>query len=213
MGCVSKSQFIEIQNPRKSPFNMDLVWKKNVRHGGAHIIKIECAYIPNAQVSKFLNDEWNHEDSWIEWTTYKRIPPQENVKMPRIQNHFGHIWYDVLLFIFVIWKLFLNLILYQILSLKLITFCKYACEHGLEDNHGDPNHHRFIKWGCLAQFLIKQLYTRPEVVEIIFYHLSHTQANVSLHMANMILIPLCNHFFLPHECHKPSRTTFGHNWV
>jgi len=29
MGHASKSQYIEIQNPKKSPFNnMDLVWKK-----------------------------------------------------------------------------------------------------------------------------------------------------------------------------------------
>jgi hypothetical protein len=42
--------------------------------------------------------------------------------MPRIQNHFGHIWYDVLLFIFVIWNLFFNLILYQTLGFKLISY-------------------------------------------------------------------------------------------
>jgi len=57
----------------------------------------------------------------MEWKIYKWVPPQENVKMPKIQNHFGHIWYDVLLFIFVIWNLFFNLILYQILGPKLIA--------------------------------------------------------------------------------------------
>ncbi len=51
MGRVSKSQYIEIQNPKKSPFNMGLVWKKDVRYGGAHIIEVECAYIPHAQIS------------------------------------------------------------------------------------------------------------------------------------------------------------------
>jgi len=25
-----------------------LVWEKNVRHGRAHIIEVECAYIPHA---------------------------------------------------------------------------------------------------------------------------------------------------------------------
>jgi len=51
MGRASKSQSIEIQNPRKPPFNnMDLVWKKNVRHGRVHIIEVQCAYIPHAQV-------------------------------------------------------------------------------------------------------------------------------------------------------------------
>jgi hypothetical protein len=122
MGRASKSQYIEIQNPKKSPFNKkDLVWKKDIRHGGAHIIEVECAYIPHARISNFLNGERNHEDSSMEWNIYKRVPSQENVKMPRIQNHLSHIWYDVLLFIFVIWNLFFNLILYQILGPKLIS--------------------------------------------------------------------------------------------
>ncbi len=47
--------------------------------------------------------------------------PQENVKMLKIQNYFSHIWYDVIVFTFVIWNLFFNLILYQTLSLKLIA--------------------------------------------------------------------------------------------
>ncbi len=122
MGHASKSQYIEIQNPKKSPFNnMDLVWKKNVWHGGAHIIEVECAYIPHARISEFLNSVQSHEDSPMEWNIYKRVPSQENVKMLIIQNHFGHIWYDVLLFTFVIWNLFFNLILYQILGFKLIS--------------------------------------------------------------------------------------------
>jgi hypothetical protein len=58
MGRVSKSQYIEIQNPKKSPFNnMDLVWKKDAQHGRAHIIEVECAYIPHAQILEFLNSE------------------------------------------------------------------------------------------------------------------------------------------------------------
>jgi hypothetical protein len=85
---------------------MDLVWKKDVRYGGAHIIKVECVYISQASVSEVLNSEQSHEDSPMEWKIYKRVPPQENVKMPKIQNHFGHIWYDVILFTFVIWNLF-----------------------------------------------------------------------------------------------------------
>jgi hypothetical protein len=76
--------------------------------------------------------------------------------MPRIQNHFGHIWYGALLFTLVIW-VFFKIILYQIIGPKLVAFfCKYACGYGLEDNREDPNHHRSIKHGCLVQFLIKQ---------------------------------------------------------
>jgi len=50
-----------------------------------------------------------------------RLPSQKNVKMLRIQNHLGHIWYDVLLFIFIICNLVFNLVLYQTLGLKLIS--------------------------------------------------------------------------------------------
>ncbi len=57
----------------------------------------------------------------MEWKIYKRVPSQKNVKMPIIQIHIGHIWYDVLLFIFAIWNLFFNVILYQTLSFKLIS--------------------------------------------------------------------------------------------
>jgi len=74
MGHASKSQFIEIQTPKKLPFNnMDLVWRKDVWHGSAHIIEVECAYIPHAQVLKFLNNEQNHEDSLMEWNIYKQV--------------------------------------------------------------------------------------------------------------------------------------------
>jgi hypothetical protein len=103
MGHVSKSQYIEIQNPRKSPFNnMDLVGKKDVRHGGAHIIEVECACIPHAQVLEFLNGKKKHEDSPKEWNIYKQVAPQENVKMLIIQNHLIHIgimlYYSLLLY-------------------------------------------------------------------------------------------------------------------
>jgi hypothetical protein len=55
MGRASKSQSIDIQNPRRSPFNnIDLVWRKNVRYGETHIIEVECAYISHAWVPKNL---------------------------------------------------------------------------------------------------------------------------------------------------------------
>jgi hypothetical protein len=57
----------------------------------------------------------------MEWNIYKWVPPQENLKILRIQNHFDHIWYDVVLFTLVIWNLFFNLILYQILGLQMIA--------------------------------------------------------------------------------------------
>jgi heme/copper-type cytochrome/quinol oxidase subunit 2 len=35
------------------------------------------------------------------WNIYKRVPPQTNVKMPRIQNHFGHTWFVYFVLTFV----------------------------------------------------------------------------------------------------------------
>ncbi len=98
MGSALKSQSIEIQNQKRSPFNnMDLVWTKNVWHEGSHIIEVQSAYISHAWISEFFNNEWSHEDSSIEWNIYKQTPPQPNVKMQKVQHHIGHIWYDVLL--------------------------------------------------------------------------------------------------------------------
>lgn len=63
---------------------MDIMWTNDAWHGGAHIIEIECAYIPHEWVLKNLDGECNHEDSLMEWNVYKWVPPQTNVKMPRI---------------------------------------------------------------------------------------------------------------------------------
>jgi hypothetical protein len=131
--------------------------------------------------------------------------------MPRIQNHFGHIWYDVLLFIFVIWNLFLNLILYQTLGPKLIShFVGMHVGMGPEYNRGDPNHHWSIKRGCLAQFLIRWLYTRLEVAKIIFYHQPHMQINGEpthgKHNLHSIVQPIC---FVP----RMSQAFKDHIWT
>jgi hypothetical protein len=60
-----------------------------------------------------------------------------------------------------------------------LNFCSfnYQCGYGVHDHHDDPIHIQYIKQGCLASFSIKKLYTRPNVVEIFFYHKFHTQAN------------------------------------
>jgi hypothetical protein len=57
----------------------------------------------------------------MEWNIYKQIPPpQTNGKMPRIQNHLGHIslmfYYSILIYGF-----FINIVSYLILSPELIT--------------------------------------------------------------------------------------------
>jgi len=75
MGHASKSQSIEIQNPRRSPFNnMDWCGKRMFDMEMHIYIKFECAYIPHAQVSKILNNERSHEDSPMEWNIYKWVP-------------------------------------------------------------------------------------------------------------------------------------------
>jgi hypothetical protein len=53
----------------------------------SHIIEVKCAYIPHAQVSNFFSGEQSHGYSLMEWNIYNQVPPQENVKIPTIQNH------------------------------------------------------------------------------------------------------------------------------
>jgi len=98
--------------------------------------------------------------------------------MPRIQNHLDHIWYDVILFIFVIWNLFFNLILYQTLGPKLIShFVGIHVGMGRKTIVETQITINPLNGVVLIQFLIRRLYTRPKVVEIIFYHRPHTQIN------------------------------------
>jgi hypothetical protein len=59
-------------------------------------------------------------------------------------------------------------------------FCRYECDYGQEDHYEDPNHMRSIKRSCLPHFSIKRFYTWPDMVEIIFYHWTHTHANGDL---------------------------------
>jgi len=57
------------------------------------------------------------------------------------------------------------------------SLCRYKCGYGLENHHEDPNHMRLIKRSCLPHFSIKKFHTWENVVEIIFYHQTHTHAN------------------------------------
>jgi hypothetical protein len=53
--------------------------------------------------------------------------------------------------------------------------CRKECGYGPKDHCVDLDHISSIKHGCLAKFLVKQLYVRLEVVEISFYHRAHTR--------------------------------------
>jgi len=92
------------------------------------------------------------------------------------------------------------------------TFCKYACEYGLNDNREYPNCSWSIKQGCLIQFSIRWFYTWLEVMEIIFYHRPHTWINGVLAHGKHDLDSIARSSLLPHVCHKLLRTTFGLNW-
>jgi hypothetical protein len=70
--------------------------------------------------------------------------------------------------------------------LTIGVFCKYGCIYGPYDHCNDPNHARLIKWGCLATFSIKQMYTWADVVELRFT-IKHTlEQMVNQHMAQGI---------------------------
>ncbi len=51
-----------------------MAWKKYVQHGGAHMAKVESAYIPHEQVLEFFESERDHIKLAVEWNFYKRVP-------------------------------------------------------------------------------------------------------------------------------------------
>jgi len=55
--------------------------------------------------------------------------------------------------------------------------CRYECGYGPKDHYEDPIHMKSIKHSSLTHFSIKRFYTRPDVVEITFYHWTHIWAN------------------------------------
>jgi hypothetical protein len=169
MGPISKFQSIEIQNPRRSPLNnMDLVWTKDIENGRAHIIEVECTYMPHARVLKFINNEQNRENSSMERMS-KCQEPKTTLAI------FGMMFYCSIL----LYSFFFNLISYPTLSPKLIAHFVASMHGGIDQRTilETQTTIKSIKRGYLTQFLIKQMYTQLEVAKIIFYHQLHTQAD------------------------------------
>ncbi len=71
------------------------------------------------------------------------------------------------------------LVSFDLIEWKL-CFLGMNVVNGLMDHCKDPNHMRSINRNCLAHFSIKRLYTRPNVVEITFYHHTHIRTNGNL---------------------------------
>jgi len=151
---------------------MKLVWRKYVWHGGAHMVEVEKIYIPHEWILEFLEGEHGHRELVVEWNIYKWMPHKQ---MSRCQGS------KIILAIFGIFLftfIFMLLLFHFCHTLHNSRFgnwphlCKYACEYELGDNH--ENNTQSIKWRCLVQFSIRWLYTRHEVVEMIFYHKPHT---------------------------------------
>jgi hypothetical protein len=182
MGWTPLSQSIEIQNLAKSPFsNVDLVWKDGFRHGNQNKLAIETAYIPHACVFYFFA-RWTKVYANYDWVNIsKNLSLQEDVKKPMMKNHLGHSWYGFKtykpfpLVIFANSKVSHSCVF--LFDWVETTFCRYECGYGPKDHCEDPNHMRLIKCDHLAHFSIKRFYTWPNVLEIIFYHQTHTWAN------------------------------------
>ncbi len=99
-----------------------------------------------------------------------------DVKNPTIKNHPGNIWYKVVFHAFCFPFHLCNMSQHLGFSLHQI-FCRYECAYGPKDDHGNTTHGRSSKWGCLASFLVKWLYTQSKVRELVFYHRTHNQMN------------------------------------
>jgi len=76
MGHALKSQSIDVQNRTNTPFNnMKLVWRKYVRHGGAHMVEV-----PHEQIPKFLEGECGHGELVMDWNMYKWVPHKQMLR-------------------------------------------------------------------------------------------------------------------------------------
>jgi hypothetical protein len=58
--------------------------------------------------------------------------------------------------------------------------CKYHCNYGPEDHHGDPRHPKLKNRGCTSKFFVKCLYKYPNVAKISWYHQGHTREDGTL---------------------------------
>jgi hypothetical protein len=87
-----------------------------------------------------------------------------------------------------------------IIYILKVFWSKYQCGHGPEDYRENSTHTQSIKLGCLASFLIKRLYTRPDVAKITIYRKAHTRINGHLHMVTRNPFIVC--FVMLHACHK-----------
>jgi hypothetical protein len=65
-----------------------------------------------------------------------------------------------------------------IIYILKVFWSRYQCGYGPKDYQENSTHTRSIKWGCLASFSIKHLYTRPNVADITIYHKAHTRTSV-----------------------------------
>jgi hypothetical protein len=100
---------------------------------------------------------------WMSSTQLSRITSSIHGK------HHGYLWFSFLL-IHTSTKHPLNLNFFWL---------RYQCKYAPNDYHGDPNHSHSIKWGYLALFCIKRLFTLLDVVEIMFYYKYHTKIDGS----------------------------------
>jgi hypothetical protein len=92
-------------------------------------------------------------------TTNNQKPPQAymvNIYGINLFNFFNSYTKDVIIYI-----------------LK-VFWSRCQCRYGPEDYRENSTHIWSIKQGCLTSFLIKCLYTRPDVAKITIYHKAHT---------------------------------------
>jgi hypothetical protein len=152
-----------------------LVWRFGICHGGQNKVTIQFAYVPHARISKFLEGEWRHTNTFVEWNVYKTFSKPNGC---RATNYQKPLWaYMVNIYGINLFNFFNSYTKDVIIYVLKVFWSRYQCGYGPEDYWENSTHTWFIKRRCLASFLIKHLYTRPDVAEITIYHKAHTQTD------------------------------------
>jgi len=152
-----------------------------------------------------LKGEWGDVETLMEWYKHKNLPPQKDIETPSINNHLGHIWYNVIFHAFYLF--FKCPQTHMILTISMFSKCiwlyprfRWILQDWLNEDvwlsfQSMDCTHGLMWWKYV--FIIKQTPKRM----------------VNQHMANKIPShQLACHNMHP-EVHNFGKITFELNWV
>jgi len=144
----------------------------------------------------------------VEWNVYKTFSKPNGC---RATNYQKPLWaYMVNIYGINLFNFFNSYTKDVIIYVLKVFWSRYQCGYGPEEYWENSTHTRFIKQRCLTSFLIKHLYTQPNVAEITIYHKAHTQTDGLFAQGEHDLESIFRMFrYVPHM----SQTLKDHIWA